>query len=220
MWSCQKLRSLVAGLVVLVGSTSSGAALIGGATSFVDTKSGLEWLQSGFTAGMTLNAVLASDVVKTEGYRVAKFGEVHQLFQNAGFDFTYGASTGQVSAVKGLISLFGGCTSHKIGRACGDETEYWFLGAWDFSEVRNYTYQPLTIFGVQGGVTGYAYDEAYWPNTRYSPSSVYRADVATLLVRDATFFEIPEPASWPLLSVGVVMLVFLRMRLMRRREMA
>jgi len=199
-----RLLFVFAGGLFAIASMAANATLVAGSNSFVDTSTGLEWLQSGFTVGMTTNQVLASDAVKIDGYRIAKFADVQKLYLDTGAGTTYGMSASLAPVAETLLDLFGGCTSAVLGKPCGNADDYWFLGAWEFSEVRSYAYQPYGMFGVFRGTEGYVADENYFPGGTYSPNAIYRPDIATFLVREARVMAIPEPGTVALFLVGVL----------------
>jgi len=84
----------------------------------LDTSTNLEWLDLTVTQGMSADAVEASSLITSQGFRYAEFDDLNTLFQSAGITQTsYGdpIAAGEIEQVRNLIYLTGPTTIKSNG---------------------------------------------------------------------------------------------------------
>jgi hypothetical protein len=183
-------------LITAAAASTANASLISSSNSFVDTTSGLQWLQITPTIGMSYNAVLASSYVTQQGYNFASQAQVNQLFADAGGIASTSPTllTQNLNPAINLISLFGGCTSGVLSASfsCGNPSQYWTPAMW--GDGLNIGLMDVYQSNNAGILT------TNWSNQSNRAVSM-RADVGSFLVKSAA---VPEPTTVALLGLGLL----------------
>ncbi|WP_291623653.1 PEP-CTERM sorting domain-containing protein [Colwellia sp.] len=171
---------------------TANAGLITGTTTntSIDTITGFEWLDFSFTVGMSYNSVLSSSFVVSEGYEIATFDQVKDLWLSAG-RFT------DVNAGANSILTNMGCMSYLVfGTTCDQVGEEW-TGAYYKSNTASVNFM---LVDTRDGVNGLFLES--WAGS-VGKADVFRSDIAAYLVRTTTQQEIPEPSTLAIFALGI-----------------
>ena len=191
------MKSKILGLLaagLLVGSmTPADATLIDNGPYTTDTAAGLEWLDFSYTVGLTYNQVNAGTFVTTGGFRYATELEVLGLFAAAGG--SNGINEGNKAPAILLLNLMG-CTSSLYPGPpyfpCDGQPEEWAAAMWGSPDNGR-----IGLIDNCNATIGCLLTS--WVET-FDADRVYRADVASFLVRSS---QVPEPPTLALIGLGL-----------------
>ena len=207
-----------AGTAATAALSSANSPVFGQATLTRDIVQGLDWLTPNVTVGLSFDQVqnLLTTDQRFAGFRVASLGELQTLYSEAGildinapgFGALYGTQT-NVPGVKLLQSLIGTTYSATVSGQQIAETAG-FLGTSFVSPINGFL--SVNIGNVvlrenvptQSGHESFASAYTTWGSL---PLGAQTAGVGTWLVT-----VVPEPSSWLLLSIGLVIIIRQRWR--------